>query len=697
MNASWILAAGVCLLLSSCSQRDNSAPSPYGKELEISGKLGVGPAFDAVVNGKHLYVLAGGALHIAELTDPKQPKVIGKLSGLGHVRQMVVRNNIAYITAREDGFFLVDVSRPESPSLITHYDTIELATGLTLSGNVAFIACRHAGVELIDISDPKSPKHLSTLRVGEAQSLAADGRFMYIGVWATRELVIADVSDPRKPVQVSRTLMDGYGDGVAIRGDIAYAATGHHSSGSGKVRPAPGQPGFATGHGLEIFDVSDRAKPRLLSRVKLPKFYGLYMDTWRVRLSGDLAFVNDTYNGVFVLNVADPRAPRFLAHKQLPVVPGIGDGDLPVDAQPGPAVGLGLTKDYMYIAGSWSDVHLVPAPGLAAPIDPPPHFELSAKPESKPANPMESSTLYRPGGQVYAVDLWKKDAIKQQLLLVASGMAGLHVVRLGKKFEKVAGYPTKGFACSVGHSGDTVYVAEGMGGLGIYRAEEPEGRLREIARYAVPGYSVQQVVVAPGGTRALVHLGMNRLHVLDVSKPENPVRLMEDLHPGLFYQRAIPTSFVADRYALVTWTVSGPFLFEIDPKAPPKFTGFQYAYRIGTENGATPDGDNWLVTTGGKYLQLIPGEKRPPQEVGLIGIDGVDLNGKPTLYGNTLFISNALSGGIVALDVTNRKMPKVLSKAALPEHPGHIVQFEGRALVQAGYQGLLLWDYKKNP
>ncbi len=141
---------------------------PYGKELSLAGTLGVGPAFDAVAHGNYLYVLAGGALHIAELKDPAHPRVVGKLGGLGHVRQLIVRKGIAYVTAREDGFFLVDVRQPESPAIITHYDTIELATGLAIAGDIAFIACRHAGVELIDIANPKRPRHLSTLRVGEA-------------------------------------------------------------------------------------------------------------------------------------------------------------------------------------------------------------------------------------------------------------------------------------------------------------------------------------------------------------------------------------------------------------------------------------------------------------------------------------------------------------------------------------------------
>ncbi len=665
----------------------------FATELPLAGTLGVGPAFDAVVDGRHLYSIAGGALHIADISRPAKPVLIGKLAGLGHVRQLVVRNHIAYVTAREDGFFLIDVKNPRRPTLITHYDTIELATGLAISGNFAYIACRQAGVEIVDIANPRRPRHLSTIRVGEGQSLAASPNgYLFIGVWRARQLVIVDARNPRQPSIVSTTPLDGYGDGVAIRGNIAYVATGHHSTASTEAWPNPDMPGYGQGHGLEIFDVSDLRKPALLSRTKTRVYYGLYMDTWRVRLSGNRAYLNDTYNGVFILDIADPRQPRFLAHRQLPVVPGRGDGDLPVDPKPSPAVGLAVAKDFLYVAGAWSDVHIVPAPGLATPLDPPPPSTLSPLPSNPPPDPRFQT--YNPGGQVYAVDLWKSSPDNgPATLLVAAGMAGLRVVQAGEKFTELAHYPTAGFASSVAHRAGIVYVAEGLGGLGIYR-ETPAGKLEKAGNYRVPNQSVQQVVATPDGRHVLLHVGMNRLHIVNVTNPATPTLALEDLHPGLFYLRAIPPAFAADRFSMVTWTVSGPFLYEVSGIDKPRFTGFQYPFRIGTENGAAPDGPNWLVTTAGKYFLLAPGETRPPKEMTLVSIPGVDLSGKPTLFGDTLFTANALTGQVHAVDVADRARPRLLASALLPEHPGHIVAWNGAALIPAGYQGLLLWNYR---
>ncbi|MDZ4796990.1 MAG: hypothetical protein SGI92_02425 [Bryobacteraceae bacterium] len=665
----------------------------YGPRLEEVGKLGIGPAFDAVVDGNTLYVIGGGTLYVADLANPKAPKVVSKLGGFGHVRQLIVRDGIAYITAREDSFFLVDVSKREKPTLLSHYDSIELATGLSLSGNIAFIANRHAGVELIDVTNPRRPEHLSTIRVGEAQSLAAHDGYIYVGVWRTQELVVVDARNPRKPVQIASAPLTGYGDGVAVRGNIAYVSTGHHSSTPSVPYPKPGEPGYGSGHGLEIFDISNPAKPRFLSRLKTPPFYNLYMDTWRVRLAKNYAYMNDTYNGVFVVDIADPQKPKFLAHHQLPVVPGIGDGGMPVDAKPGPAVGLGVGKDYLYVAGSWSDLHVIAAPGLAIPLDPPAVSKWTIpKRETAAADPRYR--LYMSEGQVYSAIPWYKEADGTNVALVAAGSAGIEAVRVGPRPQRVASFRTEGIAYDATPHGDKVYVAEGMGGLTIWQRGSDK-KLTRVGQLRFGDHSVQQATVAPDGRHVLLHVGPNLLKIVDVSNAATPKLVLEDLHIGLFYKRPFAINFAENRHAMVMWTVTG--LYQFDMTGTPKFTGWSYPHRFAPENGSTADGKNWITTTvSGKYVVLEPGETRPTEELPAYGVEGYDLRGKPSLFGNTLFTANALTGRVTAVDVTDRKRPMLLSTMLLPEHPGYVVGMDdGQALIPGGYQGLLVWSFRK--
>ena len=85
----------------------------------------------------------------------------------------------------------------------------------------------------------------------------ADG-YIYVGVWSEMEVVVVDVRDPWNPQITDRLRLDGYGDGVAVYEGHLYAATGQHSR---RPKERPGDPGFGTGHGLEIFSFRGSGSP----------------------------------------------------------------------------------------------------------------------------------------------------------------------------------------------------------------------------------------------------------------------------------------------------------------------------------------------------------------------------------------------------------------------------------------------------
>ncbi len=290
--------------------------SEYGPPLVNTFNVGLGPTIDVTIDGKHAYAIGNRTLHVLDISHPGRPRPVGKLSGLGNVRQVVAEDGFAYITSREDGLFIVDVRNPKMPLLASRHDTIEFATGICKSGSVLFVACRQFGVELVDVSDPISPLHLSTVRTGEAQSVVEQNGYLYVGVWASSEVVTVDIRNPWKPRITSRTEIDGYGDGVDVGGNYLYAATGHHSRRRPKAKP--GDPGFGNGHGLEILDVANPAFPKQVARVKFPALYNIRNDMWSVSIAGQYAFVADTHNGIFVLNVAKPLRPRIVGHWKAP-------------------------------------------------------------------------------------------------------------------------------------------------------------------------------------------------------------------------------------------------------------------------------------------------------------------------------------------------------------------------------------------
>ena len=650
--------------------------SEYGERLELAGNANIGAAMDAVVQGRWLYVAGGGKLTVLDVASPSSPVRAGQVEGLGNTRQVEVQNGIAYVTSREDGLFLIDVGTPARPVLRFHYDTIELATGIAVAGPLAAVACRHAGVEFIDVATPGKPEHLSTIRVGEAQSVALYRGYAYAGVWATRELVIIDVRDPRAPKIAGKAGLVGYGDGVTVRGKLAYVATGHHSGKSNS--PKPGDEHFGRGHGLEIFDVSNPGAPRFLSRVQFPMSYRVYMDMWGVDLAGDYAFVADTFNGCFVVDVRNPRKPRIVAHRQLPRV------RRQAGEEPSPVAGLAVGRGVVYLAGAYTDLHIGAARRYATPSsrEKPSGFAIStARPEAS----REGVRRYDAGGQVHAV------MPNRGVLYVAAGSAGVQVV--SPSLEKIASYRTEGFACDVTCVGSRVLVAEARGGLSVWQADEP-GRLRFLFRYQpATRRAVRQAVPAAGGRFALLATGSAQLEIVELLASGAKLAFSQE-HHGLFYKRPIAPGSPEDERVLVQWHRTGLYLYEAPREGNPRLVEHVYPHPLYALAGAVRISGKWLITSAGKYAIVEPGDRRSVAQVGLIGADGHDLTGKPTLSGSTLFTSNPYTGAAVAVEISDVRRPRFLASIALPEHNGFIQAVGDVAYIPAGYHGLVAWNFR---
>jgi hypothetical protein len=645
-----------------------------GRELRAVRSLDLGRCMDAELVGDLLYVIGGAKLHVFDASTPADPQRLGSIGGLGGTRQIVVRGKTAYVTSREDGLFIVDVADPAKPELLSHYDTIELATGIEVSGSVAYVACRTYGVELIDVRSPAKPRHLSTVRTGEAQSCVVRDGILYVGVWHSRELVICDVRNPWQPTVMSRSPLDGYGDGLTLRGNYCYAATGHHARGMRKRDES--DPAYATGHGLDILDISDPAKPTFVSRCKMPRFYSIGMDMWDVAVRGDYAVVGDTHNGVFVVNIADLTKPTIVGHRQLP----IPKGKEHPDAVGGFAVGKGV----VYVAGSRTGLQVVEAPEVQPDVrypDTPP----AIPPTPKPDLPAGFQT-YRPAGQVWAV------AMHGEVARAACGAGGIHTVAIDDELKGLAMQPTTGFALDVKTFGNYVYVAESEGGLSIWEAGKDHA-LRLVGRLKERNRPIRQVVLTPDGKRALLAAGKSHFLVADVSDVTKPEVIFRDKRHGLLYGYQVAPGLTEGRYALCFWHVAGAFWYDVGAGEPAKWSGDSYPHRLGSMNGfvVLPDGKRMLCTTRKGTLAVIDrAERRPMDELTQYGIKGADLRGKPTIYGNRLYIADRFFGRLVVVDITDLAHPRLLARYQFAANPGLVVEHLGKMLVPGGYDGLLV-------
>lgn len=673
-----IVCAAV-FLLCAISMMTVSAAVPTGAALKVVGRVGEGPCIDVALQDGVLWFIGDGKLTSASVADPAKPKVLGSLSGLGHVRQLACVGGFVYIASRDDGMFVVDISKPESPRLVYHYDTLEKATGMAVSPPVAAVANRYHGVELIDVSDPTQPKYLATtLETKEIQSVDINGPFLVAGGWAERRVYVVDIRNPRQPVLVHEAALDGYGDGVRMRNGLCFAATGHHASAFTKLHfEAKGNAdsGYGEGQGLEIFSVGATGTLQRQSVVKFPPFYQGYPDTWQVEVSGRHAVVADEYNGLLVVDVSDPAKPVMVGQALLPHGVRMPSLPEPVSAAvPGDGV--------VYVAGYERGVYVVACDG----VKPEPVVD-SAAVKIPPAASTEvitrdgTTVRYRPEGQVWAAAPF--DGGKAAL---AVGNGGLHIVQLEPEFKVLSVTPTRGIATDVAVRGKRVYVAEASEGLSVWEWDEA-GKPVEVGRYGKEGGSVQQVVVSEDGAWAVIENGP-RLEIVDVSNPKDIRVVVSEAGPGLFYGKSIASRFTPDGLVPVIWHMGGPVWYDLKASPPRRYSGATVpsgkpvngVTLLGDGRALVLYGDGYSVAGKDDAVDLAKPQARLANKE--------PLNGSPRVFGNVLVTVAAAWKTVRVVDVSDPSHPVVLEKWRAKGNPFPVAVWKDCLLLPEGREGL---------
>lgn len=649
--------------------------------------FGRGPTMDVAVDrDRRLAVAVGwGSLSVYEIADLDRPVLKATLKGLGNTRKIILKDKTALVAAREDGVWILDLSDPCEPKILFQYDSIEWASGLAIDGPFLAVACRQHGVELVNVENPRKPKHFSTLFAShEVQSVCFANGFLYAGIWHESVVLIADIRDPFNPKLLGRAELDGYGDGVAVKNNILYAATGHHSRGyrGEHSQGSPeSQPGFGSGHGLELFDVSDPLHPRRLSGIKAPTFYYGVPDLWSVKVSGEKptrAVLADTYNGAFTVDVSDPANPRFLSRTSLPERERVFGGGMGPDA----VVGVALVEGGFLAAGYRSDLYFIPQPELAEPDVPENYFSISLQNLSATrTNRSDANFVYQGEGQVHDLALLGAD-----LVAIAAGTEGIHVLQVGTSLRLLGRYETPGAVKSLSRFGEKLYASEGLAGFSIWEIGQ-NGELAFQSRHGL-GANVQQIVVPLLGRYALVKEGMHRLSILDLKALPEIRRALSTEGPGHFVGSSISRELFENRYACVFWQDGGPVWFDLGGSEPVLYGELRKNLYLGVNQGIAVQGGRALVLRDGGILPTYPGDPRELKNIPPLRIPDVELCGHPTLQENILYVSSRAEGVVNAVDVTDLERPFLVRSYKTGGNPMQVTRIGKNLLIANGYGGL---------
>ncbi len=550
----------------------NTSPASAQDCPEVVGRWPYGSAYAGAISGNLVYFGNGTVLQIADISDPKTPRLVGEIVLPGFPTGIALSNGFAYVADSEAGLRIIDVSTPASPVEVGVFETTGKIWKVVVSGHYAYVLGSPAGVQIIDVGLPNSPVAVASFSI-LASDIAVSEGYLYLTSFPSGShspgLLIFDVSTPESPIEVTFHETPGAAQRIDVSSGYAFVADGDS--------------------GLRIIDVTTPASPIEVGFLDVP-----YMYISAVTAYDDLAFVADHQGTLHVIDVGLPSSPVELGLFNPPDTPNydpvvsaghvylfeyfrdlrvidVRNPSSPVEAcvvrMPGNVRDIAVSNGHAFAASGQGGVRILDV--------------------STPAQPVEVGVCDTPGTAVGI-------EIQGGYAFVADGDSGLRVIDISSPSvpTEVGHIDTPGYAFNLVVDRDLAYVADFDGGLRIINVSIPSTPV-EVGFIDTPGYAVD---VAISGGYAFVADEHEGLRVIDVTTPGSPTEIASLLRPD--WVRSVE---VAGGYVFI---VDGD-LRVIDVSSPrePVEIGFldmpNYSSGLSISSGlayvSAPGDDIWII------------------------------------------------------------------------------------------------------
>lgn len=388
--------------------------------------------------------------------------------------------------------------------------------------------------------------------------------------------------------------------------------------------------------GLYIFDISDLASPRLVSRYEAAH-ESIWERGFHVCLSGKYVYFADGCGGLSILDVSEPTEPVCVATLD--------------DIY---AYDVAVADGYAYVASADR--------GL---------FVLDV---SDPANPKTATQLDLPHAPTY-VEVSGGYAYTTGDPFELDSFQGLYVLDVRDPSN-----PVYAGRCDLDNPRDFVvterfaYVTNCWAGVEFVRITNPALPAR-IGGYATPGFT-QAIAVGEG--RIYVAQEYAGLEVVDVSNLAQPAEV------GTYVSTSVADVAVVDTCAYVVSAYTGLQVVDVsDPKAPRwgSWLDLNYADCVAAAKGCVWVGDGW------ELLAIDVSDPQHPQVASScsIGSDLMDI----TMEGTLLFAAG--SNGLTILDASDPFRPVVIGDCGVSANVWAVC-VSGKHAYLAGVNGLNIID-----
>jgi hypothetical protein len=290
-----------------------------------------GYAQDVLKKDSLLYIAQGeGGLLIVSVDDPVNPHIVSQTTDgvRGYSSKLAMKDSVIYLAAGTFGVSVVNAANPASPFVTVSNLGMKPARDFLILGNYMFTAVSEQGVNIAEISYPTQPDirgGLTTTGYAYGLTCSADSNYLFAAC-GEMGMSIYDISNFQEGFgiypQVGWCDAPGDAESIWILDDrkIAFLACGtgglqimdYSDTSNIFIAGSYDSIGYAKEliysnnliyitmetYGLQVIDVTDISKPKLIGMVRTSYALGLCKDDKYI-------YVADETDGLIIISIPD--------------------------------------------------------------------------------------------------------------------------------------------------------------------------------------------------------------------------------------------------------------------------------------------------------------------------------------------------------------------------------------------------------
>lgn len=655
------------------------------------------------LNG-YVYLVGDSSLIIAKENADGSLVTCGYLSDLGEVRRLELYDDtMLAVASRHNGVYLVDISNKETPTVISHYNTLEIANDVCFASDYMIVAGRYFGVEIVDIKDRSNPQFVSKISNNkECYRVAVSDTTLFVSCWATGEVELYDISVVDNPQKIRTVEVDGRVGETFVDEDFMYVVTGYSGM---SLKDTVGQPGYGTGNGLTIFDITDITRPVLVSTVKADGslFHSAY-DDWSVCVNNGFAYFTNSYGGLYVYDVSNPAAPERIGKYTVPLYKDksslytdMTESDayvFPYDCSEyinSPVTGVALGEGKVYFSCAYTSLHSIDfleAMPLEKKVNNSVEYQVA---NASDKNRYRNVEYLLSDENVYVIQ-------KAGDYYYVGTDVGIYV--LDSKFERIKLQKTDNPVQDIKIVDGILFTAETTG-MGIYRVDDEIIEFISWYDSNSKNKNVSSLGVTPDKAFAVLQASFAGLEVVSITDLENPSKVdnlltddgnkisVDKLGTGSLYYRNIVNGNVNGMIGVIgmansVWLRSTGENLQLVAS---------YRNSLYREEGGTASMTDGTVVTiannGYRVYDPIADMNSDLSNLNVNKVSDVFISGKATVSDGLLVVCNAYKGEIWVINIANPENPVLVSNFEISGNPDLCLVTENYILIPVKHSGLM--------